>query len=654
MSGELNPRFTFDTLVVGASNRLAIAAARSVAENPGRAHNPLFVYSDTGLGKTHLLMAIGQAALEFAPELMVAYLTLDDFVEAYHSAVSTGEVDAFRRRYASVDMLLIDDVQFLSRQKEMQEELVRLSAEMQQAGSQIVLTSDRPPSDMQDLDDRLLANLGGGLVIDIGPPDLETRLAILNRRIEQRGVEVAREVLEVIAEGTVQNVRELLGTLNRLIAFQAVSEHPLTPEAAQALVLGEEAEGRPFPSRSSATLEPHPEPSVPIDEFGMFLSGVAATLSEQVKRMGGRVQEAIGRWSAKGYRTDVLERAIASGDADVDTAIARYEESVAALRALQHQMSECDPERAGDAVFRDPERLQEASALVRRAQDEFEPPPGPSAAFDLAQFVESESTRMAVRAAAAIVEDPGNHYNPFVVVGAAGQGKTHLVHGIGRALQERIGGWVACVSGQTFMDQLVDAIAETRVPTWRARYRRASALLVDDVHLLGASERAQEELFLLFNTFATENRQLVFTSAIPPREIGLDDRLVSRLEGGLTVTLLSPDRELRRQIVVRQFTNRGGGIDDAVADFVAGQNADSVRSVLGLGHRVLTAAEARGVEPTLNVAREILSPERDSGASSRGHGTAGVLVLPTGGIDNREKVIWDWPDPADRIIEEVR
>jgi len=153
MSSVLNPKYSFATFVVGAANRLAVTAGHTVAESPGAAYNPLFIYSGSGLGKTHLLMAVGHAAKKAAPQLNIEYLTLDEYVEAFHASVAAGQGDAFRRRFQNVDVLLVDDVQFLTNRKEMQSELLRLTEALQAAGRQIVLTSDRPPPDIADLDE---------------------------------------------------------------------------------------------------------------------------------------------------------------------------------------------------------------------------------------------------------------------------------------------------------------------------------------------------------------------------------------------------------------------------------------------------------------------------------------------------------------------
>src|SRR6267378_3910179 len=271
MTSTLNPRFTFETFVVGAANRLAVTAGRTVAENPGSAYNPLFIYSGSGLGKTHLLMAIGHSAKALAPQLNIEYLTLDEYVEAFHAAIAAGQGDAFRRRFQNVDALLVDDVQFLTNRKEMQAELLRLTEALQQAGHQIVLASDRPPAEIADLDERLISRFSGGLVVDMGIPDYETRVAILRRKAEERGSKFQPGVLETVAKIDFPNVRELMGALNRLIAFQAVNDTPINAEAAGKVL------GIPAAAGSPAAAPPA---AASADEFSQFLTDVTVTVGK--------------------------------------------------------------------------------------------------------------------------------------------------------------------------------------------------------------------------------------------------------------------------------------------------------------------------------------------------------------------------------------
>jgi chromosomal replication initiation ATPase DnaA len=658
---ELNPKFSFETLVVGAANRLAVTAARTVAESPGTAYNPLFVYSPTGLGKTHLLMAIGQLARQLAPEGRVEYVTIDEFVEAHHAAVAAGQSEALRSRYAQIDILLVDDVQFLTHRREMQAELLRIVQELQTAGKQVVLTSDSPPSDIEDLDERLLSRFDAGLLVDIGPPDAETRLAILMRRTEERGAQFGEGVLDAVAQFEVPNVRELLGLLNKLVAYQAVSESPISPAAANELLAGEVRTQVPMTTGPAPALiavgEPVAEPQEERpDEFADFLSDVAHTVEEQVEAWRSRLGEAITRWEAEGFRTGRLERLL---DQDVpvslDRVLKQFERDIEQLRSMQATMAKLDPGRAEDPLFYDPDCLDEVDHLVQTALYEVGPPPGPSAAWELAAFVDGESNRVAYSSAQTVVAQPGVRYNPLVLAGPTGVGKTHLLHAIGHELVARPDAVVACLSAQQLIDELVEAIDSERVDAWRARYRRATAFLLDDAHLLAGKDRTQEEVFHLFNELCDAQRQLVFTAAKAPREVeGLDERLVSRLEGGLVVNMASPDRELRRAIVVRKLQEDVGAADDELADYLAARPADSIRSVIGLLQRVMVAAEAQGVAASAALAREMVegaAPARPRvSAPVR---TSGIMISPSGGVKSREKMVWFWPDPAQRVIEEM-
>src|SRR6185312_10152169 len=178
---QIDSKLRFDNFVVGSANRLAVAAARAVADQPGAVYNPLFMYSSSGLGKTHLMSAIGNQVAK-ARGIVVEFITLDDFVEELHAAIAAGTIDDFKNKYLQIGALLIDDMQFLTGHKETQSELLRIFNALQADGRQIVMTSDRPPSDIADVDERLLTRLSGGLIVDMGMPDYETRMAILNAK----------------------------------------------------------------------------------------------------------------------------------------------------------------------------------------------------------------------------------------------------------------------------------------------------------------------------------------------------------------------------------------------------------------------------------------------------------------------------------------
>jgi chromosomal replication initiator protein len=224
---SLNPRYTFDTYVVGSGNRLAHAACQAVAEKPARAYNPLFLYGGVGLGKTHLLHAIGNAC--YVRGLNVLYVSSEEFTNDMITAIRTHTTQAFREKYRSADVLLIDDIQFIAGKESTQEEFFHTFNTLHGQDKQIIVSSDRPPKSLVTLEERLRSRFEWGLSADIQAPDLETRLAILRSKAERTGRLISDEILESIAKRVQSNIRELEGALNRIIAFADLSGSPLTP-----------------------------------------------------------------------------------------------------------------------------------------------------------------------------------------------------------------------------------------------------------------------------------------------------------------------------------------------------------------------------------------------------------------------------------------
>ena len=230
---SLDARFTFDSFVAASSNRLAHAAAQAVAETPGRSYNPLFIYGDSGLGKTHLLHAIGNYVQENFHSRTVLYVTTETFMNDFVDSLRRAETIAFKRRYRECDVLLIDDVQFMENKEGLQEEFFHTYNDLHGAGKQIVLTSDRPPKSIETLEDRLRSRFMSGLITEVDPPDLETRLAILRKKAEADHDDIPDDVLEFIATHVKNNIRELEGALIRVTAFASLSREPISLELAE-------------------------------------------------------------------------------------------------------------------------------------------------------------------------------------------------------------------------------------------------------------------------------------------------------------------------------------------------------------------------------------------------------------------------------------
>lgn len=229
----LNPAYTFDNYVVSDNNKLPFSAAIAVAEKPARSYNPLFIWGDSGLGKTHLMHAIGNYAQQLQPNLKIKYVSSEEFTNDYINSVRDDRQESFKRRYRDLDILMVDDIQFLQGKEGTQEEFFHTFNALQQANKQIVLSSDRPPKQLTTLEDRLRTRFQSGLIADIYPPDLETRIAILSKKAQADGVAPDREVMEMIASRFNTSIRELEGAYIRVSAYASLNKQPITVAAAE-------------------------------------------------------------------------------------------------------------------------------------------------------------------------------------------------------------------------------------------------------------------------------------------------------------------------------------------------------------------------------------------------------------------------------------
>ena len=232
-NSRLNPKYVFETFVIGASNRFAHAAAVAVAEAPAKAYNPLFIYGDSGLGKTHLLHAIGHYAQSLYPNVRVRYVNSEEFTNDFINSIGEGKAGAFQRRYRDVDVLLIDDIQFLQGKEQTMEEFFHTFNALHNANKQVVITSDLPPKQLNGFEDRLRSRFEWGLITDVQPPDLETRIAILRKKALQERLDAPDDVLEYIASRISTNIRELEGALIRVTAFANLNRQPVDQSLAE-------------------------------------------------------------------------------------------------------------------------------------------------------------------------------------------------------------------------------------------------------------------------------------------------------------------------------------------------------------------------------------------------------------------------------------
>jgi chromosomal replication initiation ATPase DnaA len=507
----LDPRYSFDAFVVGAANRLAAAAARRVAEAPGKAYNPLFLYGASGLGKTHLLMAIGLHASRLKPELRVVCDTLERVMAGAGPDI---EADGNSDPLAAVQLLLLDDAQAMAGDRRAQETLLAWWDSLIARGTQIVIAADRPPSEIDPIDHRLTSRLCAGLIADIGPPDFESRVILIRRKVDERGHNLAEGVAEAVARIAFANVRELQGGLNRIIAAQ-------------------ELDGRPVGTNEVAALLGQSEPEPQNEEFDDFFAEVAGAVEEIATRVTPeqRIVDAILRYEGEGYRTFRLEQALREPPSDRESIelVERFRSDIDKLDRIANEIRNLDPdapELTRTDLLRNPDRVLEAEALVAQVNERMRPlplpPPGPG--FHGLSIPDASPAAVAARD---VARAPGKEHNPLYVIGPPASGRSALLMALAQQLksvQPMLP--LAYVEGPTLAAELEGAATRGHAASWRARYRRARVLIVDDIDLVRTNAAVRETLFELFDSVRRSGGQLVFAGEAEPSGFdGPDDRL---------------------------------------------------------------------------------------------------------------------------------
>lgn len=526
---ELDPKLTFENFVVGPANRLASAAARRAAESPGTSYNPLFLYSAPGLGKTHILTAIAHRSAEGSSDLQVEYMALEEYLDRLEGSLQAGLSEGLRGRYGNLDILLLDDVQFLTGQPEAQEMLLKTLDQLTAQGGQIVLASDRPPADINGLDARLLSRFSGGLIVDLGAPEYETRVAIIRKKAEERGQVLENGVAEAVAKAPLKNVRELGGILNKIFAVQDLEGRRVSVAEVGALMAQQDKDADL--ARGS-------------DEFGSFLSEltstVAETLEEKEEPWRRALRESIDSAERQGFSAARLE-AMQDGSEprDWQKVVEEFKADIARLHEIDNELERLGnpwPE-AAQGVLEDPDRLEEAEALLTSVRERQRPFPMLGDGHQLHDLDGFDA--IAVKAAAQLVGQEKPEYNPLYLWSSREGIARNLMGAVGRTYREaHPEARMAVGSVEMFADDFIRALGGGVAGAWRERWWTLDLLLVYGIQALSETERAQDEFFHLFEALKRRGARMMLVGDRPPASIvDIDDRLRSRFEGGLVLEL---------------------------------------------------------------------------------------------------------------------
>lgn len=625
---EFDPRLTFETFVVGPANRLASAAARRAAESPGASYNPLFLYSASGLGKSHILNAIAHHAVRTSASRVVEYETLDGYLDHLAEALEAGGGGAALDRYAQAEILLLDDVQFLTGQAQAQEMLLRMLDTLTGRGAQVVLASDRPPAEINGLDARLLSRFSGGLIVDIGLPDYETRVAIMRRKVEERKARLAEGVAEALARFPFQNVRELQGALNRLLAIQELEER-LVRVADLGAVLGPQFAVEVDPGAANE------------DPAGRGAQADEAQVEPEWRAAFARVVETV---ESAGYSADRLRRPLEDRwqePADWQEILKAFRQDLDRLREIRAQLQDLPAPWPSDAdvILRDPDLLDEAERLLALAVERSRPFPD----IPAGQKLDESGTRfpaLARRAAERAMTSEVPEYNPLFVHASDPVRTREFLEACGRtyrALDPKAR--VGLLSVPEFSEEFIAALSAGVAGAWRERWWSVDLLLLHEAEALGRTERAQEEFFHLFEALKRRGARIFVAADRPASALeGIDDRLRSRFQGGLVLDLgLEPG------------AREGAARPIHFPEVGSAAPATPVAPVAPISRTPTGGAPAAGAPAT----EPALDPPSGLEPDSTLGEPWGDAEEPPAWMPPRDRVVWRWPRIEDRIVEDT-
>ncbi len=645
---ELDQGFTFENFVVGPANRLASAAARRAAETPGSAYNPLFIYSAPGLGKTHILGAVTHQVGEIHPDKKILYQTMEVYLGKLGSALGKGTEDRFRGRYTKLDVLLLDDVQFLTEKPEAQETLLQTLDSLTGEGRQVILASDRPPIEMEGLDARLRTRFEGGLLVEIGAPEYETQMAIIRKITEAREQGLDPGVADVVGRQGIQNVRELTGALNQVLALQELEERTVSAAEAAAMLQEDEV------------------PDLDGTELGQFLEelsdSVAAHVDSQEAPWRKLLRETVEEAEAEEFKADPLRRLLQEDTPidDVGGVLEDFKQTIGRLKNIKEELETVGnpwPE-AAHGVLKDTERLEEARALLSSARERArafpEIPDGPDL-FDL----KGQLPRSVIETADRLVGSDKPEYSPLYVWSPDGEAARVLLQAAGRTVpSDEDSPHVAVISLAGFAEEFKQALSAGVAGAWRERWWSADFLFVHSAQEVAIAERAQDEFVHLLEALQRRKARIMVAADRLPSEIdNIDDRLRTRFEAGLVVEVSVRASDLPLELLESlEGPDERPEVSARDSEDLAAQDREWIRSFAPATGASVTGASATGASATgvASVARP--------GSGEKVEGIEAVIasavvkpdsVRPQGmWAPSVENVVWEWPRLEDRIVKD--
>ena len=654
---DLDPKFTFESFVVGPANRLAVAAARRVSDAPGTSYNPLFIYSASGLGKSHILNGIAHHAAKAHPSFGVVYVTVETFLNELTQAIGAGSEKELRERYEELHILLLDDVQFFTGQKEAQEILLRLLDGMNKSGGQVVLASDRPPAEINGLDERLLTRFSGGLIVDIAVPEYETKVAILRKKAEERDQMFEAGVAEALAKHAFTSVRALAGALNKILAIQELEGRQVEAHEIEALAGLQEEKPSEGPIAGQQLL----------DEFGSFMEELSHTVTGAAEReeepWRRLLRDTVEIFEKDGYSGTRLRRLLESGEPPPDPqAVAdQFRRDIAQLRQIEKALAIAGnpwPE-AAVGVLKDPERLDEAASLLASALERVKPFLRVGAGPFL-DDLRSSYDEVVIKAARQLITEDRPQYNPLYVWSSNREGPLALIAATARSFRDKHAiAEIAVVSAAEFAEDYIRALSGGVAGAWRERWWGVDFLLLYDAELISGTERAKDEFFHLFEASKRKGMKIMIAADRAPSGIeDIDERLRTRFEMGLVVE--APGRGLPKGAGTLnleeappeyiQDEDLWGGFmqpkvpDTAIPSVEAVDHAE--RRMPSLDDYATEAAPAEEPAQKAAVAEVAEAPKAPEAAEA-----VEAVETSSAWSPSKENVVWDWMVIEERIVE---